>query len=396
MSDDRDPNSFFHNNAYDPDADTSRWPFLTPFMIDGSDTLANQGLVIGFQHVPSQTTVYFKAFITTFNETYNSEWASEVVYGRADPIQLFKNTQRKITLAFKVPCSTESEGYENLGRVQKLVQFLYPSYSNVKSATTISQSPLVRIKVMNLLTNNSQGASPGTSGRPARRSATYNSYKSSVDASRGLLGAISNLSVNHNLENGDIGVLSKHTKGSLDAILPKMIEINLDFSAIHEKPLGWQGSRTFSEQNFPYGAPLSDRAGASEQRDQRKNYALGQFLPAQTIARTKRSSPELPSLNKTRGIVAVGGIDTTHYPKLSQDEEEEQGYTSDEAIANAEARYAGAFGNARYNRDLRRQDKGKTSDYVDSAISGHQLSDDGPPSETEPYDVAGPGVYGTG
>ena len=46
-------------------------------LVDGSDALANKGLVIGFHHVPSSTEVYFKAFITAFNETYSSDWNSE-------------------------------------------------------------------------------------------------------------------------------------------------------------------------------------------------------------------------------------------------------------------------------------------------------------------------------
>ena len=92
----------------------------------GSDALANgRGQLISFMHVPSQTKIYFKAFITNYNETYNSDWTSEVVYGRADPIYLFKQTQRKIALSFKVPAASEGEAFDNLGRVQKLIQEVY-------------------------------------------------------------------------------------------------------------------------------------------------------------------------------------------------------------------------------------------------------------------------------
>ena len=94
------------------------------FYVDGSDALANDGLTIDFEHVPSGTKVYFKAFISAFNETYNSDWSEEAVFGRADPIRMFKQTTRSITLAFLVPAATLGEGYENLTRVQKLVQFL--------------------------------------------------------------------------------------------------------------------------------------------------------------------------------------------------------------------------------------------------------------------------------
>ena len=110
--------AFFNSQKFEKDSNTS------PAYVRASDAYAmNKGAYISFQHVPSKTTVNFKAFITTFNESYNSDWAPEVVYGRIDPIYLFKNTTRKISLAFKIPAETESEALENLGRVQKLVQF---------------------------------------------------------------------------------------------------------------------------------------------------------------------------------------------------------------------------------------------------------------------------------
>ena len=99
--------------------------------VDGSDYLANRRkMMISFQHAPSIKTknpyfwyIFFKSFITAFNETYNSDWVDEKVFGRVDPIMLFKNTSRRITLAFKVPAGTESEAYENLVKLQHLAQF---------------------------------------------------------------------------------------------------------------------------------------------------------------------------------------------------------------------------------------------------------------------------------
>ena len=347
------------------------------YSIGGTDALANKGLVLSFWHVPSGENVYFKAFITTFNETYSSEWGGESVYGRADPIYLFKQTQRKITLAFKIPCSTEGEAYENLSKVQKLIQFLYPSYEDPESATTITQSPLIRLKVMNLLTN----AANGASGQNAKE--IYQSYRSSTDAEQGLLGAINNLTVNHNLENPDVGVLEKGSfsraeiaegrelmeaagmQNTVAAILPKLIEVNLDFSPIHESPLGWANSTTFSNPNFPYGAPNADvsKAAAAWNPDRPENHA-------------PKPSPGIYGDDFQGRFAAAYGFGSTD--SLAQDsrlggdeQEEEQGEISDQDLANAEARYAGAFGNARRRRDDRRKEKGKDqSDYVKSAMAG--------------------------
>lgn len=235
-------------------------------LVDGSDALANKRqLVISFYHVPSGRSVFFKAFITSFNESYNSNFTPNEAFGRTDPIYQYKNTTRKITLAFKVPAASEGEAYENLGKVSALEQMLYPNYTEVNSATTLAQAPLIRVKVMNLLTSNfveSEEAPPilGTFSNP--RNVVYNSYNSNSEPKKGLLGVIDNLVVNHNLE-GDDGVFFKRREqGGVaipvnNTILPKFIDVNLSFSPIHERTLGWRGEHPI-QSLFPYGIRSED------------------------------------------------------------------------------------------------------------------------------------------
>ena len=73
---------------------------------------------------------------------------------------------------------------------------------------------------------------------------------STADATSGLLGVIENVNINHNIE-GDDGVFEGNMGG---AILPKMIEVAVDFSPIHEQHLGWFDDGTFGNMAFPYGA----------------------------------------------------------------------------------------------------------------------------------------------
>ncbi len=267
-----------------------------PSFVDASDALANQKRIITFYHVNSDHYVAFKAFIVAFTETYSSDWASEQVYGRNDPIYMFKNTTRKISLTFKVPAATIGESYENLGRVQKLLQFLYPNYSGLRPrdytpsteswndvegmahANTISGAPLVRLQVMNLARKRENGQEDSFKPTalddegipvPSRALAAYLEYDSPTDTRHtlnragrnqldptmpslpedGLLGAIGNVNVNHNLE-GEDGVFEQGG----GTILPKMIEVTIDFSPIHESHLGWFEDGTFGSDAFPYGA----------------------------------------------------------------------------------------------------------------------------------------------
>jgi len=217
-------------------------------LIDVTDDYANKNFVISFYHLISKKTISFKAYITNFNDTYNSTYASETVFGRADPIQSFKNTTRQISLAFKAPASSIGEGYENLAKTQQLIQFLYPAYIEANSSLTIAQSPLVRLKVMNILGN----SSAMSISDPADSFTTvYSNYGSNSDSTTGLLGVIGNLTVLHGLES-DAGVFIK----SDGVIIPRVIEVSLNFSPIHQHTVGWQDENTFYEPAFPYGAQI--------------------------------------------------------------------------------------------------------------------------------------------
>ena len=106
-----------------------------PFYVDATDAMANKGFYVSFQHAPSLQDVNFKAFITAFNESYNCDWAAEQVYGRADPIYMFKQNTRDITLALNIPAATVGEAFDNLNKVQRLVTFLYPTYDDYLGGT---------------------------------------------------------------------------------------------------------------------------------------------------------------------------------------------------------------------------------------------------------------------
>ena len=332
---------------------------LTNVFLDGSDALANNNrLIISFQHVPTEKEVYFKAFVTTFNESYNCDWTPEMVYGRGDPIYQFKNTQRKITLGFNIPAASDGEAYENLGRVQQLLQFLYPRYSEINSASSITQAPLIRMKVMNLLRNvndtfeaqdKDYEASPTATIEVNASSDKYDNYKGLQRhyAHDGVLGVIDNVAVNHGLE-GEDGVYI----AASGTILPKLMEITVNFSAIHEHTMGWsdddafgadadrvheKGVRKGDHQTrlFPYGVALDgeldlnaeaassvgDSEGAPQQETDNAQAILNQsmellgdqdidFLLDDDIIDGTYSAPDVPEItNEELGSeFTAGGI----------------------------------------------------------------------------------------
>jgi len=237
-----------------------------PQYADASDAYANHSRnIISFLHVPSEQTIYCKAFITSFNETYKSDWATEHVFGRIDPIYSFKNTGRSITLNFNMPAATEGEAFENLHKVGFLSDMLYPNYTRVGSAQTISQSPLIRMKVMNLLQSqralyNEVRETAGLGGKwdwagPQGRQFENLSQGNNNSATMGQLGVITSLTINHNLEKSDAGVI----EAGRNLVLPKVIEVSISFDVIHEVPRGWNGRGWHQNVGGPYG--LETRTG---------------------------------------------------------------------------------------------------------------------------------------
>lgn len=289
-----------------------------PTYVDASDSQANRGFVVSFQHVPSYRDVFFKAFIMTYNETFSSDWAQESVYGRADPIYMFKQNTRNLTLAIGIPAATESEAYENLIKVQHLVQFLYPTYES-SNAASITNSPLIRLRIMNIVKTSAFSDGGETLG-------DLRDGENDPSSESGLLGAITNLTINKNLDNPDYGVIQT-AEGK---ILPKMIEINLSFAAIHESHLGWESdghSQDFQTEGFPYNVQdqglLPDSAGNTEPN----------FLD-------------------------VHNANQQYYADLNNrlDELQEIAIANEQDKLHREARYAGMLGKSRAKNDVRRRD----------------------------------------
>ena len=200
---------------------------------DGTDFLFNQQFTIDIEHVPTKKKIQFKAFITTFNDTYSQDWSSEPVFGRADPLYNFKQTTRRISLGFKMPAASESEAYHNLAKAQMLAQFMYPNYTDVNGANVLSQGPLLRLKIMNLL----QKAESKKTGDAI---VLYDGYNIGGE---GILGWFSDVTFNYNLE-GSEGVFHKQNfdgTNQAGTILPKIIEVSVGgFNPIHEHLVGWQ------------------------------------------------------------------------------------------------------------------------------------------------------------
>ena len=121
----------------------------------------------------SSKTVEFPAFLTNISQDFKSNWNTENVYGRMDPIASFVSTVRTVQVAFNVPAASVLEAEQNQAKFSTLSQMLYPAYFDSTGMTavpadssqgvdaitvqtgegskTMSKSPLVRVKFGNLI-----------------------------------------------------------------------------------------------------------------------------------------------------------------------------------------------------------------------------------------------------
>ena len=168
----------------------------------------------------------FPAFITSYNEAYQSNWERQTVFGRSDPMQFYGGTQRNINVSFTLVAGSPEEGRQQLTSLDKLLTFLYPNYAD----GAYSSAPLIGVKYENLIR----------------------------DGSDFLVGTMGNFNVTPNFEEGvftpqNFGGGDLATEAALDAleVYPKIIELTFDFYPLHRETLGWQGSTFMSDDFHP-------------------------------------------------------------------------------------------------------------------------------------------------
>tara|TARA_B100001248_G_C27197517_1_gene369675 strand:- start:38 stop:715 length:678 start_codon:yes stop_codon:yes gene_type:complete len=195
-------------------------------MISFHDIAKGSDHLIKFHHVATNLRVEFPAFITEFSDSIQVSWGTETIFGRTDPIKPYQGTTRNINLAFDVLSPTLEKAKENMQNYSKLVQMMYPVYSEPLAGTTgkgrvIKSPPLMRLQFMNLIQNTSL-----------------------VSDEKGLLGCIGGFGFNPNKESGFFDV-----NGELFA---KNFNISFTFEPQHEEPMGFETNKFINNQ-FPYG-----------------------------------------------------------------------------------------------------------------------------------------------
>lgn len=216
-------------------------------------------------HLPSGNNVKFKAMLTQFEDQYSSDWNTEQVFGRMDPIKSFRGTQRIITVSWDVVANSLEEARHNLKECSSLLSMLYPSYDAPGSTSAATDIPpagrdLQAAEASVTSANNAPAPTGNTTrieGAPLFRLKFANLIQSAkahgtatTDIEDGLVGAIDGLTYSPNVDAGffdpEPGIL-----------YPQTINLSFGFTVVHEHALGWSAtdSNFRSPGSFPFPDP---------------------------------------------------------------------------------------------------------------------------------------------
>ena len=240
--------SFFNHDKY------NGLEGLSNYYADPTDAYANNSQIfISFYSLiagSSIGSINFKAYVTSYSDTFSSDWGEEMVFGRNDPIYAFKGTTRSIGLGFQVVAGSLYEAIANLERVQDLAKCLYPAYKRRHAySTNLTKPPLMKLKFANLISDHSRAGG-----------SRFNTTRggSAEAKTGGLVGVIKSLNITPNFDSGVYDGPGKAT------VYPKLIEVTIEFGVIHQSSLGF-GSQSGNPKiaRFPYGVRASEAQMAS-------------------------------------------------------------------------------------------------------------------------------------
>ena len=207
------------------------------------------------KHLPTNRIVEFEGWVTEFNDQFASEWNTETVYGRMDPLVTFQRTGRSISLGFDVVSDNAAHAARNLGHIGELIRFLYPVYDDKERGlqTRLKAAPLIGLKWTNL-------ASSADNNRMLTGYLAGVNYTPDLSVGGFLQGGTQEVE-NFETYNGDNDfalpsgplISTSYTTVTRERglhFIPKKVSISLQYTVIHTHLMGWASPEGASQITF--------------------------------------------------------------------------------------------------------------------------------------------------
>jgi hypothetical protein len=220
------------------------------------------GSILAMESIYNVEAVAFYAYLENFSDQITSEWNTQQVYGRIDPIYNFGGNRRQINISWLVPARSIVQAKENLRKINKLTSFLYPIYdqgalSHTLRSSGIQQAPIVAVKFGNLISRSDGGAA------------------------RGFLNGLTFTPDN------EMGYFMSPSEASA---YPKLIQLQTQFTVIHDEAAFWNMQEFQAGENWPRRVTKVGSEGVSENS---YNDHLTNYTPEQQVGAAMNIHDEL-------------------------------------------------------------------------------------------------------
>ena len=171
-------------------------------------------------------TLWFSTIITEFTDSWTPRWSPTNVYGRMDPVSFYSGTGRELTLGFRVISDSADEAKENMAKIQRLIQYQYPTYKKHTGTGVklLSAPPYFEIRFMNVV---------GGKGKTALR---------------GYINGA--LQINPGFQTKE---QSQYFSEGFEHLYFSDVTIVLRMTVLHEKSIGFTSSDFNQSNTYPYG-----------------------------------------------------------------------------------------------------------------------------------------------
>lgn len=131
-------------------------------------TLDAEYVPFSFQDLRTNEFVSFHAFLAGMNDDYTASYEKTDAYGRVDPVNVYKNTVRRIGMSFYIIATSEQDFDEMWIKINKLTTLVYPQYTRGHMLVNkekglqfvqpfsqlIGAAPMVRLRLGDLIRSN--------------------------------------------------------------------------------------------------------------------------------------------------------------------------------------------------------------------------------------------------
>lgn len=209
-------------------------------------------------HIKNPPIIQFLAYLESITDNHNSKQKENTGYGRSNPYYIWAGGERSIRFGVTLVSPSITAGLDNLNNLSWLIAAQYPTYKDRNTATSVSASPLFRVRYGNLIASMSGGGQGLLCVIKGGVQVKMNSSDGYISAVPSGMAAGGGNTAGQLIKNAGFDNLVR--EGS-KILIPRTIKLNFELGVVHDHEMGWdqetgEWRASWSAPGFPYGLGL--------------------------------------------------------------------------------------------------------------------------------------------